>query len=107
MASANISFYFVTGAEIHWHQAHSMRMDAAAVRTLLSGLTGFLVVELILIIAAWFLRNYLHDGVGAVLEILGNSMKSVMCCWRRNPRPAPQAYERIECENYQIGRAHV
>lgn len=100
MASANISFYFVTGAEIHWHQAHSMRMDAAAVRTLLSGLTGFLVVELILIVAAWFLRNYLHDGVGVVLEILGNSMKSVMCCWRRNPRPAPQTYERIECENY-------
>lgn len=100
MASANISFYVVTGGEIHWHQAHSIQRDAAAVKTLLSGLTGFLVVELLLIVAAWFLCNYLYDGTGAILNILGTSMKWVLCCCRRKRRSDPEAFERIECQDY-------
>lgn len=101
MASANISFYVVTGGEIHWHQAHSIQRDAAAIKTLLSGLTGFLVVEGLVIVGAWFLGNYLYDGTGAVLNILGNSMKWVLCCCRRNRRPDPEAFERIECQEYR------
>jgi len=54
MASANISFYFTTGAEIHWHQAHNVGGDAAAIRTLLSGLTGFLIVQILIIVGAYF-----------------------------------------------------
>lgn len=100
MASANISFYVVTGGEIHWHQAHSIHRDAAAIKTLLSGLTGFLVVEGLVIVAAWFLGNYLYDFTGAILDILGNSMKYVLCCCRRKRRPDPQSYERIECQEY-------
>ena len=101
MASANISFYVVTGGEIHWHQAHSIQRDAAAIKTLLSGLTGFLVVEGLVIVAAWFLGNYLYDFTGAILTILGNSMKWVLCCCRRKRRPDPESFERIECQEYR------
>ena len=78
-----------------------MGNDKAAIRTLLSGLTGFLIVELLIIVAAWFVCNYLFDATGAVLNILGNSMKWVLCFWRRKRRPDPQAFERIECDDYR------
>jgi len=100
MASANISFYFTTGAEIHWHQAHNVGSDAAAIRTLLSGLTGFLIVQILIIVGAYFSCNLLYNATGAVLHILGSSLKLVLCCWRRK-RPDPAAFERIECQNYR------
>ena len=69
MAAANTSFYFTTGAEIHWIKAKSFKADAAAFRTLLSGLTGFLIAEGLLLTAAWFFAHPIHQMTGGILHV--------------------------------------
>ena len=69
MAAANTSFYFTTGAEIHWIKAKSFKADAAAFRTLLSGLTGFLIAEGLLLTSSWFLASPIHQMTGGILHV--------------------------------------
>lgn len=70
MASTNLSFYVVTGAEIHWRQAKTFHRDAAAVRTLLTGLTGFMIVEAILLAVTLCIARPVHRAVGGVIAVL-------------------------------------
>ncbi|RAL04241.1 sulfatase domain protein [Aspergillus ibericus CBS 121593] len=108
MTAANTSFYIVTGAEIHWRQATTFHRDAAAMRTLLTGLTGFLIVEGILLTMAWFLAAPLHRIVGGILTILGQPFKCLMRCMsgvralrpRTAPLPDPEVYEQIAVDDY-------
>ncbi|KAL8993915.1 MAG: hypothetical protein Q9169_005989 [Polycauliona sp. 2 TL-2023] len=69
MASSNVSFYFVTGAEIHWRQASSYHHDAAALKTLLYGLTGFLITAAGILIISWLAAHYVYDFTGRVLGV--------------------------------------
>ncbi|KAL4864934.1 hypothetical protein BDV12DRAFT_175463 [Aspergillus spectabilis] len=114
MASANISFYFTAGAEINWRQAKSFHRDAAAIRTLLTGLTGFLIVEAILVVVAWFVAPFTHRVVGGILHILAEPFKLLFrplynrissqirqIRLRRQTLPSPEIYEQIAVEDYQ------
>lgn len=115
MASANISFYAVTGAEIHWAQAKSFNGDAAAIRTLLTGLTGFLIVEAILLVATWFAAIPVHRMTGGILHVwawpfrwllarfwpwLGPFIQRLQSRIRNQPLPDPQVYEQINIDEY-------
>ncbi|KAL4944376.1 hypothetical protein BDV06DRAFT_233381 [Aspergillus oleicola] len=92
MASANISFYFTAGAEINWRQAKSFHRDTAAIRTLLTGLTGFLIVEAIMTVVAWFLAPFVHRVV--VFRVVSN-------LFSKHPLPDPRVYEEIPVEDYR------
>ncbi|KAF7165035.1 hypothetical protein CNMCM5623_009387 [Aspergillus felis] len=109
MASSATSFYVVTGAEIHWRQVRTFHGDAAAVRTLLTGLTGFLIVEAILIAASWFLAAPIHRATGGFLRILGAPWQrlaqriwSLRCRQRtrKTSRIDPERYEQIAVDDY-------
>ncbi|KAJ6103349.1 hypothetical protein N7486_005776 [Penicillium sp. IBT 16267x] len=69
MAAANTSFYILTGAEIHWRQAGSFNADPAAVNTLLTGLTGLVIVEAMLLVASMFASPYPYNGMEAMIGI--------------------------------------
>ncbi|RHZ73710.1 hypothetical protein CDV55_108103 [Aspergillus turcosus] len=109
MASSATSFYIVTGAEIHWRQIRTFHGDAAAFRTLLTGLTGFLVVEAIILVASWFLAASIHRFTGGVLRILGTPFQrlaqriwSLRCPqWRKkSDHMDPESYEQIAVDDY-------
>lgn len=101
MAAANISFFFVTGAEIHWRRAHYFHRDPAAIRLLLSGLAGFLFVEGLLLAVSWFLAPALYTWTGDVLTILHSSLKPTICFfvprrYRRGNGGAPDSAVALE-----------
>jgi arylsulfatase A-like enzyme len=109
MASSATSFYIVTGAEIHWRQIRTFHGDAAAFRTLLTGLTGFLVVEAVILVASWFLAAPIHRFTGGFLRILGTPFKmlaqriwSLRCTqWRRKTiQMDSERYEQIGVDDY-------
>ncbi|BDD60412.1 hypothetical protein MPDQ_005019 [Monascus purpureus] len=104
MAATGISFYVTTGAEIHWLQAKSFQTDAAAIRTLLTGLTGFLIVEGILLTTSWFASHQIHRVTGGILHVWAWPFRwladHVRPCSRRlyarhRPLPSQERYEQI------------
>ncbi|KAJ5212442.1 Alkaline phosphatase-like alpha/beta/alpha [Penicillium cinerascens] len=117
MAAANFSVYIFTGAEIHWKQAKSFTNDAAAIRTLLTGLTGFLVGEAIIVAAAILTGRFVHRVAGGLLHVLAWPLRwlfaRVSSCLSplrqrlhifpiRNQYkdlPDPEVYERIALED--------
>ncbi|KAJ5159529.1 uncharacterized protein N7482_006533 [Penicillium canariense] len=84
LAAANISFYTQTGAELHWRQAHYFHRDAASIKTLLTGLTGIVIVEVLFSAAAWISSPYLYNGVRAVVRVWKATVAPVLMCWKRN-----------------------
>ena len=96
MASANISFFVFTGAEIHWRQAKSFHGDAAGFRTLLYGSTGCIIAAGFLMAGAWVLMPYIYEGTGKLLHVLASSLRWMMCC-RARRRPGRV----IDAEKYQ------
>ncbi|KAE8370248.1 alkaline-phosphatase-like protein [Aspergillus caelatus] len=111
MMASNTSFYVVTGAEIHWRQATSFHADAAAMRTLLEGLAGFLVVEGILLTVNWFVAGFIHRMTGGILHVLAWPIRALVerlrPCFhraygsvRRQPLPDPEIYEQIAVDDY-------
>ncbi|KAJ5728335.1 Alkaline phosphatase-like alpha/beta/alpha [Penicillium malachiteum] len=107
MAAANFSVYVFTGSEIHWRQAKTFTGDAAALRTLLSGLTGFLISESLLIAAALFTAHPIHLFSGGVLHVLAwpfrwgtSHLHPHVEPWlhglkQAQPLPDPRLYEQI------------
>ena len=69
MASSSISFYFVTGAEIHWRQISSFHHDAAGFETLLYGLPAFLITAACILVMSWVSASYVYDFTGTVLGV--------------------------------------
>jgi hypothetical protein len=70
MAAANFSVYIFTGAEIHWRQAKSFTSGTAAIQTLLTGLTGFLIGEGLLSMTAVISARPVHRLTGGILHVL-------------------------------------
>ena len=101
MASANVSFYVNTGAEIHWRQASSFHTDPVAVKILLTGLVGMIVVQALLTVFSFFTTPYLYNIVGVPVDILGSFAESVHCrfleCYKsRKPHlPDPNSFEHV------------
>ncbi|KAJ5584502.1 uncharacterized protein N7459_004302 [Penicillium hispanicum] len=89
MAAANFSVYLFTGAEIHWRHAKTFTGDAAAMRTLLSGLTGFLIGEGILLTGSLFTAHPIHSFTGGILHVLAWPFRSLSALVR--PRIEPLA----------------
>jgi hypothetical protein len=94
LAAANVSFYFQTGAEIHWRQAHYFHRDPAAIKTLLTGLTGMIIVEIIFSAVAWFSTPHLYNAVRVPVLIL-NSTVAPLRCWNRKAETSPKSYEEL------------
>ncbi|KAJ5541875.1 Alkaline phosphatase-like alpha/beta/alpha [Penicillium sp. DV-2018c] len=90
MAAANTSFYVFTGAEIHWRQAKSFNGDAAAIHTLLSGLTGFLIVEGILLTVSLFTAHPIHAITGGILHVWAWPFRWVFARVRPHVEPLTQ-----------------
>lgn len=77
MAAANTSFFFTTGAEIHWRQASGFNRDPASINTLLTGLTGLMIVEILYIIVVALTTPYIHNGVEAVIGAWASVLKAL------------------------------
>lgn len=103
MAAANTSFYVTTGAEIHWRQAHYFHRDFASIKTLLAGLTGLLVVEVLFVLASWMATPYLYNCMTRILFILRLSASS----WRR-PFSDTEMYEQVADDENKVieGSSH-
>lgn len=67
MTAANTSFFFLTGGEIHWRQATSFNRDPASINTMLTGLTGLVVVEVLFVVAGALSTPWLYNGVERTL----------------------------------------
>ncbi|KAJ5731428.1 uncharacterized protein N7483_005936 [Penicillium malachiteum] len=77
MAAANTSFYFLTGAEIHWRQAGSVNRDPASINTLLTGLTGLVIVEAIVLVASIFASPYPYNGMEKMMNVWGQALGAI------------------------------
>ncbi|OOQ88530.1 sulfatase domain protein [Penicillium brasilianum] len=95
LAAANISFYTQTGAEIHWRQAHAFHRDAASVKTLLAGLTGIVIMEVLFSAGAWISTPYLYNWVRTVTRVLNAAVAPVFACWKRKPSSDPENYAQV------------
>ncbi|KAJ6006672.1 hypothetical protein N7451_004616 [Penicillium sp. IBT 35674x] len=92
MAAANTSFFVLTGAEIHWRQAGSFNADPAAVNTLLTGLTGLVIVEALLLVTSIFASPYPYNGMEAVIGVWG---RIAMAMWRPTSEAAKPKVEAL------------
>ncbi|KAJ5898706.1 hypothetical protein N7504_008994 [Penicillium tannophilum] len=92
MAAANTSFFVLTGAEIHWRQAGSFNADPAAVNTLLTGLTGLIIVEALLLVASMFASPYPYNGMEVVITVWG---RIAMAVWRPTSEAAKPTVEAL------------
>ncbi|KAJ5611205.1 hypothetical protein N7510_007924 [Penicillium lagena] len=108
MAAANISFYFSTGAEIHWRQAHYFHRDAASIKTLLTGLGGLVIVEVLFIAASWFTTPYTYNAVGWFCRILWSFFPNRISHYFRPSRsPAvSKVYEQVARDDYDAGDSY-
>ena len=77
MAAANTSFFFLTGAEIHWRQAGSFNRDPASVNTLLTGLTGLFIVEIIFLGISLLASPYPFNCIEAIMNVWGQVMSAI------------------------------
>lgn len=100
MAAANTSFFVTTGAEIHWRRVHNFHRDAAAIRTLLTGLVGFLLVECFILAISWFLNLYLYNATGYVLDMLYFAFRPMFFCFKKKPVRDPESYAQIPFDDH-------
>ncbi|KAJ5559068.1 hypothetical protein N7535_009067 [Penicillium sp. DV-2018c] len=102
LSAANISFYVTTGAEIHWRQAHNFHGDKAAVKTLLTGLTGIIIVEILYIGGAWLSTPYLFNFIKGLLGVFKSAMPQA---WRKERHsPILKSYEQVAPEDWEEDR---
>lgn len=100
LAAANISFYSQTGAEIHWRQAHYFHRDQAAIKTLLTGLTGMLIVEILFSVTAWLSTPYLYNWVRVPVRIVKAALAPI--CWcTRGTRGDPKTYAQVAHQDWE------
>lgn len=111
MAAANTSFFFTTGAEIHWRQAGGFNRDPASINTLLTGLTGLIIVEIVYLAAAYLTTPYIYNGVEAVIGawawVLGALFKPLLAIairrWARGRKLFEdlKLYEPVPLSDYE------
>jgi arylsulfatase A-like enzyme len=110
MAAANTSFFFTTSAEIHWRQAGGFNRDPASINTLLTGLTGLIIVEILYIVTAAVTTPYIYNIVGYIIRtwamVLGAVFKplinKVASRWGQGRKVVEQLkiYERVPLGDY-------
>lgn len=105
LSAANISFYVATGAEIHWKQAHNFHGDKAAVKTMLTGLTGLIIVEIAFIAASWLSTPHLYNWTEGIVSIFRGVLPSA--CRRKRTSPILKRYERVAPEDWEEDRSAV
>ncbi|CDM31346.1 hypothetical protein DTO013E5_8 [Penicillium roqueforti] len=105
LSAANISFYVATGAEIHWKQAHNFHGDKAAVKTLLTGLTGLIIVEVVFVAASCFSTPHLYNWTKGIASIFKSVLPSA--CRRKQTSPILKSYERVAPEDWDEGRGAI
>ncbi|KAJ5584914.1 uncharacterized protein N7459_004714 [Penicillium hispanicum] len=98
LAAANISFYSQTGAEIHWRQAHSFHRDPASVKTLLTGLTGIVIGEVLFSAAAWLSTPYIYNWMRGIGQIVKSAIALLFPCWKRKANP--KSYEQVPYQDW-------
>lgn len=99
LAAANISFYFQTGAEIHWRQAHYFHRDPAAIKTLLTGLTGMIVVEILFSAMAWLSTPYLYNWVRIPVRIVKETL-APLYRWTGKEKGDPKSYAQVAHQDW-------
>ncbi|KAJ5157655.1 uncharacterized protein N7482_008755 [Penicillium canariense] len=77
MAAANTSFYITTGAEIHWRQAGGFNRDPASINTLLTGLTGLVIVEVLYIVGAALSTPWIYNGMECMISTWGSIVRAM------------------------------
>ncbi|KAJ5239117.1 hypothetical protein N7468_003736 [Penicillium chermesinum] len=101
LAAANISFYTQTGAEIHWRQAHYFHRDAASIKTLLTGLTGVVIGEILFGALAYLTTPYLFDYVHHAVSAVGMAVAPLFKCWKSRDRKTKESpYEQVAIEDW-------
>ncbi|CAI7649230.1 unnamed protein product [Penicillium crustosum] len=105
LSAANISFYVATGAEIHWKQAHNFHGDKAAVKTMLTGLTGLIIVEIAFVAASWLSTPHLYNWTEGIVSIFRSVLPSA--CRRKRASPILKRYERVAPEDWEEDRMAV
>lgn len=102
MISSNISFYVHTGAEIHWRKPKYFHRNKPTVRTVLSALTVAIVVDLLIVVGAYFTTPYLFQATGNFLSTWGSSLSAVFrCCHRKKQAlPDPDVSEQIAFDDF-------
>lgn len=103
LAAANISFYIQTGAEIHWRQAHYFHRDAASVKTLLTGLTGIVVLEVLFSAATWLVTPYLYNGVRAMVRCCKSILAPMFYCWKSKSAAVLPTYDPVADNDWEEG----
>ncbi|KAJ5690745.1 hypothetical protein N7462_005137 [Penicillium macrosclerotiorum] len=101
LAAANISFYIQTGAEIHWRQAHYFHRDAASIKTLLTGLTGIVIVEVLFGAAMWLVTPYLYNGVRAIVRCLKFAIEPMFRCWKSKSTSLLPTYDAVADKDWE------
>ena len=71
MAAANMSFFFFTGAEIHWRLATGFNKDPASINTMLTGLTGLIIVQVFFIVIGALSAAWLYRAVERMVSVWG------------------------------------
>ncbi|KAG0153655.1 hypothetical protein PDIDSM_2309 [Penicillium digitatum] len=103
LSAANISFYIATGAEIHWKQAHNFHGDTAAVKTMLTGLSGLIIVEMVFVATSWVSTPRLYNWTEGLLSNFRGLLPSA--CRRQRTSPILKRYERVAPEDWDEDRS--
>ncbi|KAJ5132869.1 hypothetical protein N7448_007027 [Penicillium atrosanguineum] len=97
LAAANISFYTQTGAEVHWRQAHNFHRDAASIKTLLTGLTGVVICQILFSAVAWISTPHLYNFVRRGVWTL-TSIAALLWNWKR--KVDPKTYSEVPLKDW-------
>ncbi|KAJ5102260.1 hypothetical protein NUU61_004482 [Penicillium alfredii] len=99
LAAANIYFYVETGAEIHWRQARGFHGDVASVKTLLTGMLGVGIVEVVFFATSYFATPHLYNGVEILVDTIV-SYAAMRNCWRRKQTTEDaKSYEQVALQD--------
>ncbi|KAJ5091918.1 hypothetical protein NUU61_006788 [Penicillium alfredii] len=102
IASADISFYVHTGAEIFYPQKSKGSKPNPAKWTVLSAFVAAIFVDGVILVGAYFATPHLFRVTKAFLEIWGSLLFSPFGCCRRQRTPSADSenYEQIAIDDY-------
>lgn len=105
MVSANISYYVNMGSEIHWRKSSGFHKKNPSFILVLSALTVAILVDVGIMVCAYFATPYLSRATGAFLQFWGLLLSAAIGYFRRKDQslPDPEIYEQIAIDDYDVG----